>query len=75
MTTTLTDPKRLAKLSKDGESGDLDAALEAFIQSLSLPPDEEGAVMDSLNMLPDQVIAQSALPKNPPNLMFHQWWT
>ena len=75
MVTTLTDPKKLEQLANTVETTDHPDPLEAFIQSLSLPPDEEGAVMDSLKMLPDQVVAPSALPKNPPNLMFHQFWS
>ena len=74
MVTTITDPKKIENLSKHVESSDLDAPLEAFIQSLSFPPDEENAMMDSLKALPNQVVAPSALPKNPPNLMGHQFW-
>ena len=74
MVSTLTDPKKLEELANTVETTDHPAALEAFIQSLSLPPDEESAVTDSLKVLPDQIVAPSALPRNPPNLMGHQWW-
>ena len=74
MTMTLTDPKKLELLSKDVASSDLDAPWEAFIQSLSFPPDEESAMMDSLKILPDRGVSPSALPKNPPILMGHNFW-
>ena len=74
MTTTLTDPKRLEELAKGVEGTDYPASLKAFIQSLSLPPGEESPAMDSLEMLPHQIVPPSALPKNPPNLMGHQFW-
>ena len=73
MPATLTDPRTLEDLSRTVEETN-GSSLEEFIQSLSLPSDEESTVVSSLKSLPDRGLSPSALPKNPPNIKMDHYW-
>ena len=74
MDTVLADRRKLDELSRIVENIELDSSLEEFIQSLSLPSEEESAVRDSLKQLPPADVQPSALPKAAPNLIRMAWW-
>jgi hypothetical protein len=74
MPVSLADPKKLEELSQMVESVELDASLESFIRSLSLPDEEEDVVRQSMKMLPQLGSRPTALPKNPPNLIRMDVW-
>ena len=74
MVTSLTEKETLERFSGAVETA-VDPSLVEFIESLTLPGDEEKALIDSVKMLPDKDLSPSALPKNPPSLMSHGWWS
>ena len=56
-------------ISKDGGQ-----SFEDFVKSLSLPDDEQAAIMEWIQTLPDLDIDPATLPIKPPSVMNHAWW-
>ena len=61
MTTSAADPTKIAEVSRMVEGGGLESSLRAFMDSLSLRPDERGEVARSIAALPDSRV--SVLPR------------
>ena len=72
MPAILTEQETIEEVSRVVE--DPGSSLEEFIESLSLPADEEATVKRSIQALPDRAVELAALPKNPPSVMAHNWW-
>ena len=67
MTTSSADPTKIAEFSRMVEGGGLESSLRAFMDSLSLRPDERGEVARSIAALPDSRV--SVLPGKPPGVV------
>ena len=58
----------------DAISTDSDQSFEDYVKSLSLPGDEEAAITESVQTLPDVDTDPASLPVKPPSVMSHAWW-
>ena len=72
MPATLTQRETIEEVSRVVENPD--SSLEEFIESLSLPADEEAVVKGSIKALPDRDTRPSGLPTDPPSVMGPDWW-
>mgnify|MGYP001382680342 FL=1 len=49
-------------------------SFEDFVKTLSLPSDEQAAIMEWVQALPDLDVDPATLPIQPPSVMEHSWW-
>ena len=74
MTSKLVEPSTVEQLSRRVENGNGTESIEEFLESLSLPDDEEATIVSSLKMLPSPDVRPSGMPKAPPSVMSHEFW-
>ena len=58
----------------DAISKDSGQSFEDFVKSLSLPGDEQAAIIEWIQTLPDLDIDPATLPIKPPSVMTHAFW-
>jgi hypothetical protein len=49
-------------------------SFDDFVKTLSLPSDEQAAIMEWVQTLPDLDVDPATLPIQPPSVMTHSWW-
>jgi hypothetical protein len=73
MSVKLDDTQVIAAVSEAITSGK-GKSFDECVKTLSLPSDEQAAIMEWVQTLPDLDVDPDTLPIQPPSVMTHSWW-